>query len=337
MTARARVRLAFVGMHPVRRADLEDRLGGPAAVVEAIVQGEIDVPERARVTAARSAAELLAGLPAGIRLVLAGHAGYPNELLELGDRPDALFVRGEVLGGDAVAIVGSRAATRYGVGVAEALGRRLADAGYVVVSGLARGIDAAAHRGAIDSTMAVFGCGIDRWYPSANRALGHRILEAGGGLISEYAPGTPPAPWRFPLRNRIVSGLVRAVVVVEAAVTGGALITARAALAQGRDVLAVPGDLGRPTSEGCNKLIADGALPVTSIEDAVEALDVVCGRLRVPRRSEHPLAELLGDTGVDLDELVRRLGTPLGEVLVRVGRWEVEGLARLDAGRVVPA
>jgi DNA processing protein len=337
MTWQARVRLAFIGMHPVRRADLEGRLGGPGAVVAAIARGDIDVPDRARATAAIPAAELLSGLPAGTRLVLAGDDEYPTDLLDLGDRPDALVVRGELLGGDAVAIVGSRAATRYGVGVAEALGRRLADAGYVVVSGLARGIDAAAHRGAMESTMAVFGCGIDRWYPAANRALGLRILETGGALISEYAPGTPPAPWRFPLRNRIVSGLARAVVVVEAAVTGGALITARAALAQGRDVLAVPGDLGRPTSEGCNKLIADGALPVTSIEDAVEALDVVCGRLRMPRRSAHPLAEFLGDAGVDLDELAHRLDTTLGEVLVRVGRWEVEGLARLDAGRVVPA
>ena len=245
MSTDARVRLAFVGMHPSRRSALEARLGGPLALVEAIAEGRVEVPERARATAGRSHTALLGELGAGTRLVLSGEVGYPPSLAALPDRPDGLFVRGTVPPGDAVAIVGSRAATRYGLGLAERLGRAFAAAGYVVVSGLARGVDAAAHRGGIASTVAVFGCGIDRWYPAANRELGLRILDAGGALVSEYAPGTPPAPWRFPLRNRVVSGLARVVVVVEAAVTGGALITARSALAQGREVLAVPGDLGR--------------------------------------------------------------------------------------------
>lgn len=337
MSREARVRLAFVGMHPSRRAALEARFGGPAGLVSAIGEGRVEVPDRARTTAARSVAELVGGLADGTRLVLDGDDDYPPALASLPDRPDGLFVRGAVPRGDAVAIVGSRAATRYGLGLAETLGRAFVAAGYVVVSGLARGIDTAAHLGGIDATVAVFGCGIDRWYPAANRGLGQRILGSGGAVVSEYGPGTPPAPWRFPLRNRIVSGLAAVVVVVEAAVTGGALITARSALSQGREVLAVPGDLGRSTSEGCNRLIADGAVPVTSIEDAVEAVDLVTGRTRPGPRPAHPLAAVLGDVGVDLDDLPGRLDIPFGEALAAVGRWEVEGLVRLEAGRVVPA
>ncbi len=337
MTARdARTRLAFVGMHPARRRELEARLG-PEGLLDAIVRRRVEVPDRAVAAAGVAADERLREL-GDVRLVLAGDDDYPVALAELPDRPDALFVRGPLPDGPAVAIVGSRRATRYGVGLARALAGALGRAGWPIVSGLAAGIDGAAHRGALDvdvPTVAVLGNGPDRWYPAAHRALGEEILGRGGAVATEYAPGAPPAPWRFPLRNRIISGLSVAVVVVEAATTGGALITARSAAAQGREVLAVPGDIDRPTSAGANALIADGAIPITSIDDAVEAMSLLTGRRPAATRAD-PLGDLLGPTGATFDELVAATGEGLGRVLATVGRWEVEGLVAVEGDRVVP-
>lgn len=337
MSAReARIRLAFVGMHPSRRRELEARLG-PEGLVEAILNRRVEVPDRAAAAAAIPADERLE-LLGDVRLVLAGDDGYPPTLGGLPDRPDALFVRGSLPDGPAVAVVGSRRATRYGIGLARALAAALGRAGWPIVSGLAAGVDGAAHRGALDvaaPTVAVLGNGPDRWYPAAHRSLGEEILERGGAVVTEYSPGAPPAPWRFPLRNRVISGLSEAVVVVEAASTGGALITARAAAAQGREVLAVPGDIDRPTSAGANALIADGAIPITSIDDAVEAMALLTGRSPAPPRTE-PMVDLLGATGATFDELVAATGDGLGRVLATVGRWEVEGLVAVEGDRVVP-
>lgn len=333
----AAVRLAFVGMHPARRRDLEAARGGPDALLAGILDGSVAVPEHALAVARRPAEDLLQSLTEDVTLILDGDRAYPTALRDLPDRPAALFLRGERPDGPSVAVVGARRATRYGLGLAEALAGAYARAGYTVVSGLAAGVDTRAHRGAIEAggrTVAVLGHGTDHWYPAANRALGRSIAAESGAVVTEYPPPARPAPWRFPLRNRIISGLAAAVVVVEATVTGGALITARSALAQGRDVLAVPGDLDRPTSEGCNRLIADGAVPITSIEEAVAAVDVITGRVPVPRRTR-PLADVLGPTGTRLDDLGSRLGLGASEVLATVGRWEVEGLARVDAGRVI--
>src|ERR671934_621897 len=175
--------------------------------------------------------------------------GFPELLSEIHDSPGALFLRGageiELLSRPAVAIVGARACSHYGADVARTLGRELAAAGLVVVSGLARGVDGEAHRGALDSggvTVAVLGCGIDRDYPAAHAQLAARICER-GLVISEYAPGVEPMPWRFPARNRIIAGLAVATIVVEARQRSGALITADFALEAGPGVLAVPGEI----------------------------------------------------------------------------------------------
>ena len=178
-----------------------------------------------------------------------------------------LFVRGdsplELLDSPAVAVVGARSCSAYGAHVARSLGRELAGAGLAVVSGLARGVDGEAHRGALESggpTVAVLGCGIDRDYPAAHAELARRIA-ASGLIVSEYAPGVEPAPWRFPARNRIIAGLAQAAIVVEARERSGALITADLALEEGREVFAVPGEITSALSAGTNRLLRLGARP----------------------------------------------------------------------------
>src|SRR4249919_1229816 len=190
----------------------------------------------------------------GLRFLGRSEAGFPPLLRELHDPPAGLFLRGsaepELLTEPAVAIVGARACSSYGAQTARLLGRELAAAGLVVVSGLARGVDGEAHRGALEAggrTVAVLGCGVDRDYPAAHAQLARGICEA-GLVVSEYAPGVEPAPWRFPARNRIIAGLAAATVIVEARERSGALITADFALEEGRDVLAVPGEITRVSS-----------------------------------------------------------------------------------------
>ena len=271
------------------------------------------------------------------RLLTMWDADYPHRLRQISDPPALLYCCGELPAEPALAIVGTRHPTEFGRMFTKQLAGEIAATGIVIASGMARGIDSAAHRGALDEggkTIAVLGCGIDRWYPASNTRLGEEILEAGGAIVSEYAPGTPPAKYRFPLRNRIVSGMSAAVIVTEAAVRSGALITARVALEQGREVLALPGDLDRATSEGTNRLIADGAVPVTSVEDAVEAVGRILG-MAVETSPEHPLSDLLGPEAA-LDDLPARLGVSAPEALALVGRWELEGRVRMEGGRVVP-
>ena len=200
----------------------------------------------------------------GLRFVARSSAAFPPLLRAIHDPPPGLFLRGgataDVLARPAVAVVGARACSGYGAEVARRLGRELAAAGLVVVSGLARGIDARAHEGALEAdglTVAVLGCGIDRDYPAANRALAERIAER-GLVVSEYAPGVEPAPWRFPARNRIVAGLAVATVVVEARERSGALITADFAMEEGREVFAVPGEITSTLSAGTNALLRAG-------------------------------------------------------------------------------
>lgn len=199
--------------------------------------------------------------------------GYPTVLREIFDPPPVLYVRGTlVTDTDRIGMVGSRRFTPYGEGLATELGERLAAAGLTVVSGAARGIDTFSHRGALKSgrTVAVLGCGIDIAYPSENRRLLREIAESGGAVISEYGPGTQPLPAFFPARNRIIAGLSRGVVVVEAAKRSGSLITAELALAEGRDVFAVPGSVYSTTSQGCNLLIQRGAKLVQDATDILE-------------------------------------------------------------------
>jgi DNA processing protein len=215
---------------------------------------------------------------AGFVWLARSDAKFPPRLRAIHDPPPGLFLRGELpfdqLRRPAVAIVGARACSDYGAHVARTLARELAREGVVVVSGLARGVDGWAHRGALEGagvTVAVLGCGIDRDYPRAHGTLARQITER-GLIVSEYPPGVAPAPWRFPARNRIVAGLVDAVVVVEARDRSGALITADFALEEGREVLAVPGEITAGLSKGTNALLRLGAVPATSADDVLEVL-----------------------------------------------------------------
>ena len=210
----------------------------------------------------------------GIAIIAIDDRRYPQLLREIDDPPLLLYCLGQLPAADtpAVAVVGSRRASRYGLRVAGQLGRQLAKRGITVVSGLASGVDAAVHRGALESGagIAVLAGGLDRVTPRSNRALA-RSLQQRGALISEHPPGTPPLPARFPVRNRIITGTARATVVVEAAERSGSLVSARLAAEQGREVLAVPGNLDSPTSRGTNRLIRDGCAPLLVLEDLLTA------------------------------------------------------------------
>jgi DNA processing protein len=214
-----------------------------------------------------------------VRLVRLDQPEYPRLLRDISDPPPLLFVRGSLEETDrfAVGIVGSRHATPYGRNTAERLARELAGNGLAIVSGGAVGIDTAAHRGALAGggrTLALLGCGLDVDYPRENRALFEQIV-AHGALISEFPLGAQPEAWRFPARNRLISGMSLGVLVVEAPRQSGALITAARAAEQGRPVLAVPSNIDRPSGEGSNELLKDGAVPVTGVEDVLRALDIL--------------------------------------------------------------
>lgn len=288
MSDEHRLRLAFSGLHPERIRELCDRFAGPAGAVGAIERRRVKASEPIRNGVAISAAQRAAELDAlGIDIVLRGDPLYPAHLDRFEDAPDLLFVCGDLTQAPGVAIVGTRRCTAYGLELAEAYGRAVAETGWPVVSGLARGIDGAAHRGMVQAAgrgVAVLGCGIDVTYPREHRRLGEQVLELGGAIVSEYPPGSRPDPWRFPPRNRIIAGLSAAVVVVEAGMTGGALITAVKAAEYGIPVFAMPGDVDRATSEGTNRLIRDGAFPVFDPEDLVEELDLVYGLAGVGSR-----------------------------------------------------
>jgi DNA processing protein len=259
----------------------------------------------------------------------------PELLRQIHDPPQALFLRGagevEVLARSAVAIVGARACSPYGAQVARMLGRELATAGLVVVSGLARGVDGEAHRGVLDVggvTVAVLGCGIDRDYPAAHAQLARRICER-GLVVSEYEPGVEPAPWRFPARNRIIAGLAAATVIVEARERSGALITADFALEDGREVFAVPGEITGSLSNGTNRLLRQGATPLTSTEDVLELFGLAASqRPRPPALGVEATAALarLADGAASADELARvtRLGP--GPLAAALAELELAGL-----------
>src|SRR5213078_3914260 len=229
----------------------------------------------------------------GYRFLARSDDAFPALVRELHDPPPGLFLRGEaeadLLSEAAVAIVGARSCSSYGRQVARQLGRELAGPGLAVVSGMARGVDAEAHRGALEAggtTVAVLGCGIDRDYPAAHRDLARGICER-GLVVSEYAPGVEPAPWRFPARNRIIAGLCAATVIVEARERSGALITADFALQAGRERLAVPGEITSRLSAGTNALLRLGARPPTRVADVVEPLGLEQARGEAPELGEH--------------------------------------------------
>src|SRR5437667_5283688 len=259
-------------------------------------------------------------------------ASFPPLLRAIFDPPRRLYVRGiadDVLARRAVALVGARSCSPYGAHVARAFGRELAAAGLVVVSGLARGIDGEAHRGALEAdgtTVAVLGCGIDRDYPAAHAELARRVADA-GLIVSEYAPGVEPAPWRFPARNRIVAGLCAATVVVEARERSGALITADLALEEGREVLAVPGEITSALSAGTNALLKLGASPLTCADDVLASFGLEAREVAEPSPDGEPAVVLarLYDSASSADEPVRATGLASSEVARALVELEPSG------------
>jgi DNA processing protein len=277
----------------------------------------------------------------GFRFLARSDPSFPPRLRAIHDPPPGLFLRGagsvDVLARPSVAVVGARACSTYGAHVARTLGRELAASGLVVVSGLARGVDGEAHRGALEAagvTVAVLGCGIDRDYPASHRALAAQIAER-SLVVSEYAPGVEPAPWRFPARNRIVAGLAAATVVVEAREASGALITADLALEEGRDVYAVPGEITAALSKGTNALLKLGATPLTATADVLEAFGLAGPAPASPPGTADAATVLarLGDAAATADEVVRATGLDAGAVAIALTELELAGLVAGSEGR----
>lgn len=277
----------------------------------------------------------------GCAVVTLADAAYPPRLLEIPDPPAVLYVRGraELLARDSLAVVGSRNATRQGLENAASFARAFGDAGLTIVSGLALGIDAAAHRGALDSaasTIAVLGTGIDVVYPPRNAELFAAIAER-GALATEFPLGTPALAANFPRRNRLISGLARGVLVVEAALSSGSLITARMAADQGREVFAIPGSIHSPLAKGCHELIRQGAKLVESAQDV---LDEIAGVVRAPTASHgpeeeaHGLLKHLGHDPCNVDTLCQRSGLTPDTVSAILLELELAGMvAALPGGR----
>jgi DNA processing protein len=271
----------------------------------------------------------------GIRWLSRSSPAFPPLLGSIHDPPAGLFLRGgaeeALLARPSVAVVGARSCSAYGSHVARSVTTELARAGLVIVSGLARGIDGEAHRGALVAqapTIAVLGCGIDRDYPASHRELAARIVDCGGLIVSEYAPGVEPAPWRFPARNRIVAGLSSATVVVEARERSGALITADLALEEGRDVFAVPGEITSGLSAGTNALLRLGATPLTSAADVLETFGVVVAPADPPDVSAAAARALgcLRAGAIGADELARAADMSPTDLSIALSELELAGL-----------
>jgi DNA processing protein len=278
----------------------------------------------------------------GNLLLTLDHPAYPEYLRHIVGAPLILYVKGHagLLPQRSVAVVGSRNASRQGVLNAGHMALALSDAGVTIVSGLALGIDAAAHAGGLDGpggTIAVLGTGIDRIYPARNGALARRIAEE-GCLVSEYALGTPPSRDNFPRRNRIISGLARGVLVVEAAAKSGSLITARLAASQGRDVYAVPGSIHATLSKGCHQLIREGARLVESAADVLSAMQMLAdGQTGARAAPDDSFVDLvlgaMGEDPVQAEVLALHLGQPAGELQGQLLALELAGLLeRLPGG-----
>ena len=327
--------------------------GDLEASVSAFRKG-FGAPPRECLDAARRWREAAAA--AGRRLLILGQPEYPARLAEIAVPPIALEVAGDAdLAAPAIAVVGSRRATPYGISVAERLAAGLAEAGLVVVSGLARGVDAAAHRAALEAggpTVAVLGSAHDRVYPPEHRDLA-RACTAAGAVLTEFSPGTRPLPHHFPRRNRIIAGLTLGTLVVEAAERSGSLATARHAVDSGREVFAVPGPIGSKTSSGCHALIRQGATLVTGVGDIVEELGLPLGDAGAPAvpvdgrdgeeasprtpatgtNAAHLLETLRKEpSGLDLDTLLGAADLPVQVALAAISELERRGLVRRFPG-----
>ncbi len=268
---------------------------------------------------------------------------YPPRLKEIEQPPPVIYVRGEITLDDhfAVAIVGTRRVTAYGRQIAEELASFLAGQGITVVSGLARGVDAVAHSAALKAggrTIAVLGSGVDKIYPPEHSQMAGKMMKQ-GALVSDYAVGTAPESSNFPPRNRIISGLSMATVVVEAGETSGALITAEFAAEQGREVFAVPGSILAPQSKGANKLIQNGAHPLLSPQDLMQALNLTrAGEFKAARKAipadalEAQLLSALGAEPLHVDEIRNQTGLPIEKVSATLTLMELKGMVRQVGG-----
>jgi DNA processing protein len=310
--------------------------------------GDDHAPERARDLRHRAAAVLDEAARRGITVAALGDAAYPLALAEIPDPPPVVWVRGDLRPDEhAVALVGSRAATPHALEVAFRLASGLARAGIAIVSGLARGVDAAAHRGALDGggrTLAVLGSGVDVIYPSEHAGLAELVAGC-GAVISELIPGTRPAGWHFPRRNRIISGLVAGVVVVEASDKSGSLITAACALDQGRTVMAVPGGVLSGRNRGAHGLLRDGARIVETVDDILEELHDVGAAARLesgradtgrPAPREPLLWAMKAGEPYDVGFLADETGLDTVRILSKLAELELGGwVARAGGGRFV--
>ena len=341
------LRLALApGLGSSRIRELLTRYGLPEQVLAAPAGELAKALPRSAYDALRSAAldsEVERALEwsegAGCAILTLGDAAYPNRLLEIPDPPALLYVRGrvELLNRPALAIVGSRNATTQGERNAHSFARAFSDAGLTIVSGLALGIDGAAHRGALEgdgSTVAVLGTGVDVSYPARHAALAEDIASR-GVLLSEFALGAQPAPGHFPRRNRLISGLALGCLVVEAALESGSLTTARAALEQGREVFAIPGSIHSPLSKGCHALIKSGAKLVESADDVLGELAALLPAAAASRGKtssanpdagdDSPLLALMGEDPVDVEALRTRSGWPAERIAAELLRLELAG------------
>jgi DNA processing protein len=336
----------LTGVGPARIAGLSGRFGSAVASLRAS-SGSFAAHAGHSAARERSSPDLLREVDSalercerlGIGLTTWSSPGYPSSLRHLADPPPVLFLRGNValLGGESVTVVGARRVTAASRDVAERLGGALGGAGVTVVSGLALGVDGAAHRGALEargSTFAVLGTGADVAYPRSHRRLFRRILDE-GLVVTEFLPGTPALPHHFPRRNRILAALSSATVVVEAGARSGSLITVDHALDLGRDVWVVPGPIERSPHAGSNRLLLEGARPLLSISDFVE--HVAPGRGAavtadvVSRPEARVLGALAGDT-LEAGALASRLGVEVREVLALLTAMEVGGSVKRVAG-----
>ncbi len=347
--ARRRYLNAFLhvgGIGPRRLAALEHRFGSLRAAwsaSEVLLREAIGPVSAGYVVERRTRIDIdsaWAGIEAsGARMITPDDPSWPSALREISGAPFALFVRGEVesLGRTAVAIVGTRKCSDYGRRSAWAIATGLSQAGLSIVSGMALGIDTIAHRAALSAggeTVAVLGCGVDVCYPTQNEELRDSIVSQ-GAVVSEFPPGTPALPGHFPARNRIVSGLCLATIVIEAGVKSGALITARYAADQGREVFALPGRVDDATAQGTNGLIAAGAGLATSAEDILCAIDADRRQAELGAREDFPdapheraLCELLDDEPRHIDELVEESSLAPSDVARALAMLELKGMAK---------
>jgi DNA processing protein len=330
----------LLGEEPLALRKLLAAFTTPTGVLDARAGGRLTTEA---IVAARAEAEreYESAAASGIRIIGEDDPEYPPLLLRIRDRPLVLYLKGRSDPRDLLAIVGARRADAHGKRLAERVGRDLAEAGLGIVSGLAWGIDAAAHRGALEGkgyTIAILGSGLERIYPRDHGPLAERIANEGGLLISEYPLAAAPEKQRFPLRNRIIAGMTLGTVVIQAGPRSGSLITARLAAEYDRLLWVTPNRAGDPLSEGVTALLRTGAMAAGSAEDVIEDLAPIRGGRRggAPARdaAADPIAQALGADGATFDEIAARLSMPREELHAELLRRQLKGRVVLEHGGI---